>query len=887
MTSKIGDRTRRRFAQKTSHTYKARRPKTNQSGGGKDCDDLALSIESFDHPSYVKAYLDKNFYKFIWGLGVILKFKSEEMTGKVKRIEAEINNLNIEYRKNEDNYATLIEKTQNSSSSEMKEKLQESVREQLNTAYETKVSEKLIKKQAYDVVLKGIENRRWFLVKALQERAAKEDGSPGDLGQEIKDKINYVANEIYKLYRGTKYVEIRKNLYSQIKTIAENPTLFRGSFVLNSSIVGPAGSGKTTMARQISSWYAALGVLTYDAFYEDKEFKMSLDEVSRANLIGEYMGQTAPKTLGVLAKSLEKTLFIDEAYSVTGCSFDGEGKVQADSYGEEFLATLLLFMNDHKGYSAVIVAGYETQMKKCFFDRNEGLPRRFPNQIVLPFYTTDELFGIFMKNVTDKLLTTLREQEKKKKKAANNADPGHVALAGASGSVGTDPGGSPSSPSAATAAVGKPEKAMLPSEIEYIRLFNYLTVMKPSFLMIHMDTSFDAIQLLRRYLLSIQYRILLTSANNNTSSTMDQLKNGSPAGSSVGSSSASAPPQANPQTTVDLTNVYSYTILAHVLMNLFEPDTKSARKQLMRRMFYRDVYSFEKTNLSYFQAQAGEMENLADRFIIQDGAKVMESKEISACGYCTEQAVLNSFLESKNLRLDLFEQIEPASVRASVGAPHTRNGTIPNARSGSSGAASSQASTNARSRSSGAAPSPQARPQASPSPSPALSPNLSPALSPAPLQLVEKPGWYLELSYRSSPMKVLQERIADFFDFKSLFANGIPSLLELFSLFKINENMDRITHHMVTLYLNKQTGNYLNGLSDLQDNEFPIHIPRSQLDREIEELTSINMYKVFKKEFDRNVSTVDKIELTELEKLLRNVREDPTFAQKYNKVAQI
>jgi len=608
---------------------------------------------SFNHPTQVEQWFygpdeeqnKKNRYNFIFGLGVILKYKEELMEGKVKSIVKDLEKNNDEYAMNELNYEKLMGEAQQRSTSDMKEKLQETVRENLNKAYENKFSELLVKKQSYDVVLECVRNRRWYLVAALQK-----DG--GDSG--IFRKIVDAAKEIYSFYRGPKYVQILGDLYNMIKIISKVPSSLQESFALNTSIVGPAGSGKTTMARQIAKWYAYLGIMTYDAFFEDPE-KLAFSETGRSGLIGEYTGQTAPKTLGVMVKSLEKTLFIDEAYSVAGCAFDKDDKLEPDPYGEEFLATMLTFMNDHKGFSALIVAGYENFMRKCFFDRNEGLPRRFPRSITLPFYATDELFGIFMRNVIKKCLDGIYEAKKAKNnelKAVENAR----FMAQKAVETETDDvlkGRANDNLRALTekkATVNAERVALLTkyNNISYYH-FRYLTVMKPSFMMIHGDTSFHAVDILRKYLLSIQSRLQLTSGSKG----MTNIQNLDDGKAPIASSASSA-------SELRLENIYSYSILAQVLINLFDADSKSARKHIFRRLFYSKVFNFEKANMSFFPAQAGEMDNLADECVRSLGAEISATMNVDGqvvVGVCKETEVINAYCSSKKLKVQLFKQL--------------------------------------------------------------------------------------------------------------------------------------------------------------------------------------------------------------------------------------
>jgi AAA+ superfamily predicted ATPase len=139
---------------------------------------------------------------------------------------------------------------------------------------------------------------------------------------------------------------------------------------------GNPGTAKTTIARLLAGAMAAHGLLATG----------QLVEVTRADLVARYIGQTAPRVAAVVQRAIGGVLFIDEAYSlVQGASSD---------YGYEAVAMLLKLMEDHRDELVVIVAGYPAEMG-AFLDSNPGFASRFARTLTFPDYDAGQLLEIF------------------------------------------------------------------------------------------------------------------------------------------------------------------------------------------------------------------------------------------------------------------------------------------------------------------------------------------------------------------------------------------------------------------------------------------------------------------------------------------------------------
>ena len=180
-----------------------------------------------------------------------------------------------------------------------------------------------------------------------------------ELKNNITDQILYFAQELYKSKDNS------------------------GDF-MHTVIYGPPGTGKTEIAKIMGKIYSKIGILSKGTFRK----------VTRADLVSGYLGQTALKTRDVIKDCLGGVLFIDEAYALG----NNEKK---DSFSKECIDTLCEALSDNKNNLMVIIAGYENELKECFFNYNQGLDSRFTWRFSTDEYKADELFKIFLKKVSD------------------------------------------------------------------------------------------------------------------------------------------------------------------------------------------------------------------------------------------------------------------------------------------------------------------------------------------------------------------------------------------------------------------------------------------------------------------------------------------------------
>lgn len=163
---------------------------------------------------------------------------------------------------------------------------------------------------------------------------------------------------------------------------------------LHMSFSGNPGTGKTTLALKMADLLHKLGYVR----------KGHLVSVTRDDLVGQYIGHTAPKTKEVLKKAMGGVLFIDEAYYLYRPENERD-------YGQEAIEILLQVMENNRDDLVVILAGYKNKMAK-FFESNPGFRSRIAHHIDFPDYNTLELLEIAKKILEGQNYKLTKDAEK-------------------------------------------------------------------------------------------------------------------------------------------------------------------------------------------------------------------------------------------------------------------------------------------------------------------------------------------------------------------------------------------------------------------------------------------------------------------------------------------
>ena len=202
-------------------------------------------------------------------------------------------------------------------------------------------------------------------------------GIPGDLDEMTLDEVLIDMDALI----GLNSIKSRIREYAQylnfLKLREEKGFEDKQGISLHAVFTGNPGTGKTTVARMLGRIYKKLGLLS----------KGHVHEVDRSDIIGEYIGQTAPKVKEAIEKARGGILFIDEAYALARSQEDKK------DYGREVIELLVKEMSSKRKDFAIVVAGYPKEMEE-FLESNPGLKSRFAMSFEFPDYVPEELLEI-------------------------------------------------------------------------------------------------------------------------------------------------------------------------------------------------------------------------------------------------------------------------------------------------------------------------------------------------------------------------------------------------------------------------------------------------------------------------------------------------------------
>lgn len=216
--------------------------------------------------------------------------------------------------------------------------------------------------------------------KRLTRKRLKEEKKETGYDTETVERLLNIKEELVQLRDMVGLDGVKESVAEHVLYMAQNlSTEYDMNHV---QICGEPGSGKSTLADILGRIYAGLGILEYG----------NVIKVTRGDLIGGYLGSTTLKTEEVLESCIGNVLLIDEAYSL-GC------EDRKDSFAKECIDCITQFLSEHRSDTLCIIAGYEREIKECFFSVNRGLERRFPWKFVLGSYGPGQLREMFVRQL--------------------------------------------------------------------------------------------------------------------------------------------------------------------------------------------------------------------------------------------------------------------------------------------------------------------------------------------------------------------------------------------------------------------------------------------------------------------------------------------------------
>ena len=234
---------------------------------------------------------------------------------------------------------------------------------------------------------------------------------PKDILEDIADKRNYM-DELQALVgiRNAKDQVKRILAFAKMRKAMEENGKHLEPITLNMEFIGNPGTAKTTVARIVAGLLKEIGIITKEKFIE----------VGRADLVAQYVGQTAPMVKNVFQRAKGGVLFIDEAYSLLE---EGRG-----GFGDEAINMIVQEMENNRKDTIVIFAGYPDEMDE-FFLRNPGLRSRVPFRVNFEDYNVEEMLdickleafkkGFLTDDIADKKIMEICEKSIKNKNNGN------------------------------------------------------------------------------------------------------------------------------------------------------------------------------------------------------------------------------------------------------------------------------------------------------------------------------------------------------------------------------------------------------------------------------------------------------------------------------------
>lgn len=299
--------------------------------------ELRFCTDDYDYYKNKYDIIKKDFQKFK------LKKKDKNDNISIKRKRSEINLLEDEYNKSEDEYIPIRKAQKKSHLQDVYKKIN-SIKDIISLKND---------KYKFDFLKDDKFNKLYNLIPCLE-------------------KLNNIIG----------MDNIKDSIYKSICYFIHG--LNNNEELHHVIITGPPGVGKTTIAKIIGEIYLKLGFLENDTFITAR----------RSDLIAKYLGQTAIKTQEVIDKASGGVLFIDEVYSL------GNNE-KRDSFSKECIDTINQNMTRLDHPWLLIIAGYKEEVTKSFLSYNPGLERRFTVRLNIEGYTAEELLQILLKFIKD------------------------------------------------------------------------------------------------------------------------------------------------------------------------------------------------------------------------------------------------------------------------------------------------------------------------------------------------------------------------------------------------------------------------------------------------------------------------------------------------------